>query len=181
MMFETRNSLVQVLVVASVLWCAAASAQGDREYSLDADKGVVLPSTAGEVFFQQRRKTLKLYEDQWEITSDDLHRVDGLLAKELKRNQTGEGLPHFPNYYRQYFPARKGNDRVVVVIGFSGTAAEWFPDKGIPRDQWKHKLEMAFGGGCSYWHAIYSTEQHRFLILSNDAIHPQAIVCNAPK
>jgi hypothetical protein len=181
MMFETRNSLVQVLVVASVLWCAAASAQGDREYSLDADKGVVLPSTAGEVFFQQRRKTLKLYEDQWEITSDDLHRVDGLLAKELKRNQTGEGLPHFPNYYRQYFPARKGNDRVVVVIGFSGTAAEWFPDKGIPRDQWKHKLEMAFGGGCSYWHAVYSTEQHRFLILSNDAIHHQAIVCNAPK
>lgn len=181
MIFETRNSLVQVVVVACMLSTAVASAHGDREYSLDVEKGVVLTSTAGEVFFQQRRKTLELYEDQWEITPDDLHRVDGLLAKELKRNQTGEGLRPFPNYYRQYFPARKGNDRVIVVIGFSETAAEWFPDKGIPRDQWKHELEMAFGGGCSYWHAIYSTEQHRFLILSNYAIHHQTIVCNAPK
>ena len=126
MIFETRNSLVQVVVVACMLSTAVASAHGDREYSLDVEKGVVLTSTAGEVFFQQRRKTLELYEDQWEITPDDLHRVDGLLAKELKRNQTGEGLRPFPNYYRRYFPARKGNDRVIVVIGFSETAASNF-------------------------------------------------------
>jgi hypothetical protein len=168
---------LRLWLTAFTLWCAGASAHGGNEVSLDPNRGAVLPSAAGDVFFQQRRQTQRLSEDQWEVTTDDIGRVDELLAKDLKRNRTGAGLMPFPSYYRQYFPARQGSDRVIVIIGFSQPASEWFPDKGIPPDQWKHDLEMVFGGGCSFWHAVYSTAKHRLLTLSGR----QTIVCNAPK
>lgn len=68
-------------LTAFMLCCAGANAHAGNEVSLDPNRGAVLPSAAGDAFFQQRRQTLRLSEDQWEVTTDDIGRVDELLAR----------------------------------------------------------------------------------------------------
>ena len=149
--------------------------------SLDADKAVVLPSALGDGLFKQRGEDFDLNVDDWEITPDDLRRVDSALLKELRQNLTGLGLPTVPNYYRQYLPARARQGRAIFILGFSETASQMFPDRDIPSDEWKHKLMVAYGGGCAFWYAIYSMERRSFLILRHDGNRDRSIICNAPK
>jgi hypothetical protein len=57
-----------------------------------------------------------------------------------------------------------------------------FPDRGIPRDLWKHELLKVFGGGCGYWYTLYVVEQNRLMAFPDDeSHHKNAIVCNAPR
>jgi hypothetical protein len=184
MILRSRLSLALI----STLGCAVVLAgvdmgSADTTPLLDADRGVVLPSSLAEGIFEQQRARAKLIlqVDEWEITKNDLTRVDSALATALKKEHIGQGLPTLPHYYRQYLPGRLQQSRIIFVNGFAQTQSDMFPDRATPADQWKHELMTAYGGGCGFWHGIYSVEQDRFLVLDRTGGHDRVIMCNAPK
>jgi hypothetical protein len=153
----------------------------DTATSLDADRGVILPSAAAQGVFEQHRANLNLQVDQWEITADDLSRVDAALVAALRKERIGQGLPTLPHYYRQYLPGRLRQSRIVFVNGFDQTESEMFPDRAIPVDQWKYEMMVAYGGGCGFWYGVYLIDEGRFLILDRTSNHARMILCNGPK
>jgi hypothetical protein len=110
-MHKSGHSFLIIAFIVCALLLIDLHAHGEGVVPLlDPDRSVMLPSVLADGIFKQQRINVALQVDEWEITPDDLSRVDAALAPALKREHIGRGSSTTPS----------GHGLVEAAIGAGG-------------------------------------------------------------
>jgi hypothetical protein len=96
----------------------------------------------------------------WALKSDDIVRLERILAPLLAADLRSSGSTSVPRqYYRQYATGRLGSRRAIFVNGFHESHISFAANE----PNWRRSAVIVSDGGDSYWCAVYIKDTGEFV------------------